>query len=137
MNHLHFQGCYSTGLNSQNQFPISTQTDTTLWPISPLVFEHDDLEQLVSPAASAVLQLNERNIAHNLLLTENGKKIYVFPRQHQISVPQSINIAFVELAGVIIATDEAQYTLLTEEDVVRYIKALRCRETVRSNSINL
>lgn len=116
VNHLHFQGIYSTSLSEDNKFPVCCHPT---WPARFVQLKNKRMDQLAEETFVILTDYIEKNIAHNVLLTENGTKVFIFPREHhQQTNSHSIGIAIIELCGLITVSNREDFDTFTETHIL-------------------
>ncbi|XP_068664405.1 GDP-L-galactose phosphorylase 2-like isoform X2 [Aristolochia californica] len=140
INHLHFQAYYLAV-----PFPVEkapTQSVTTvkgksgsavkisqLWkyPVRGLVFDSgDSLEDLADAVSSACICLQDNNIPYNVLISELGKRIFLFPQCYaekqalgevrQELLDTQVNPAVWEISGHMVLKRKQDYEEASEKN---------------------
>ncbi len=80
--------------------------------------------------------LLEKNVPHNLIFSNNGKTIYIIPRQfHHFQDETKMKAAFMEIAGVAICRNQELYEKITATEFEEILKKDVCLEDDKFNKI--
>lgn len=137
INHLHFQAYYLIA-----PFPVEMAATTLLkgaagkrdkvqvyrlvdYPVRGFVFEsNSSLEELATAVGQACMKLQAENIPHNLFISNNGKRVFLFPqcyaeKQAKGLVPEAllatgVNPACWEIAGHLVLKSKKDYDTINQ-----------------------
>jgi len=164
INHLHFQAYYLHA-----PFPIERAPTVPLeaeaasrkrsrdaakvlrladYPVNALVYEAGScLEELATMVGSACMRLAEANIPHNLIVADQGARVFLIPqcfaeRQAKGEIPEKIlktqvNPAAFEIAGHLPLKSRADYDAIDEEYAVELIAAASLPEDRFSEAVKI
>ena len=93
-----------------------------LSPSDPKADQSETSSSLSFVFGLLINEILDKNIAHNILICEGGKRIYVLPRKFATAKNQS---GWLEMAGVEVVTDEAKYNSFKEEDWLKSVGELQ------------
>jgi hypothetical protein len=67
--------------------------------------------------------LLEREIPHNLLFSDGGRTLFIFPRKHQsYGKTEGLGLAWLELSGYVICWNKEVYEIITGEMLEKVAK---------------
>ncbi|KZV44491.1 GDP-L-galactose phosphorylase 1 [Dorcoceras hygrometricum] len=148
INHLHFQAYYLA-----TPFPIERApskkitttkdgvkiSDILNYPVRGLVFEGgNSLEALSNAVSDACICLQQNNIPHNVLITDSGKRIFLFPQCYaekqalgEVSselLDTQVNPAVWEISGHIVLKRKKDYDEASNENAWRLLAEVSLSE---------
>ncbi|XP_044496385.1 GDP-L-galactose phosphorylase 1-like [Mangifera indica] len=129
--HMYFQGCYFPNHLPVEHMPVDTFFSdeqggicigtVTDYPIKTLLFQHDCNVKIMVEAISDICSyLWEKNIPHNLLISDLGKKIFLFFQKPTASV----NLSAWECGGYFLFRSKYEFNQVTEEALLKYLSAV-------------
>ncbi|XP_031249525.1 GDP-L-galactose phosphorylase 2-like isoform X1 [Pistacia vera] len=129
--HIYFQGCYFPNhlpvelmhvdtffSDGQKGIRISTVTD---YPIKTLLFEHTcNIKIMVELISEICSHLQEKNIPHNLLISDHGKKIFLFFQKQTTSS----DLSAWECGGYFLFRSKYEFDQVTEEAMLIHLSTV-------------
>ena len=104
---------------------------TTSWPVPAYVFSGGDAVALAGAAAPIVEYLQGRNVAHNLLVFDAGRRLMLVPRKiGNFPDARKIQVASCEVLGLWVVPNQDEYDALTQDQAVALLEAAAPDETV-------
>jgi GDP-L-galactose phosphorylase len=65
--------------------------ETVNYPLKALVFTSNNANALANVVSEACLALHENNTAHSLMISNNGRKVFLFPQVKLVKAQCSIS----------------------------------------------
>lgn len=103
--------------------------ETVNWPVRTLVFRtptssDTDLAALSNVVGSLVWVLLQRNIPHNLIISEGGRVVFVVPRQPEAALgeAEAFKCAFAEMGGLAVVYDDKVFQTVSEAQFVEVLQ---------------
>ncbi|EPS59998.1 hypothetical protein M569_14805, partial [Genlisea aurea] len=148
INHLHFQAYYLAIPFPVERAPskkiAATATGVKIshvsnYPVRSLVFEGGDaLEDLSNVVSDSCICLQEHNIPYNVLISDSGKRIFLFPQCYaerqalgEVSpelLETQVNPAVWEISGHMVLKRKEDYEGATEENARRLLAEVSLSE---------
>ncbi|XP_047974986.1 GDP-L-galactose phosphorylase 2-like [Salvia hispanica] len=148
INHLHFQAYYLATPFPIERAPSKKITITSggvkisyilNYPVRGLVFEGgDSLKDLSDVVSDACICLQENNIPYNVLITDSGKRVFLFPQCYaekqalgEVSpelLDTQVNPAVWEISGHMVLKRKEDYEGATEENAWRLLAEVSLSE---------
>lgn len=151
INHLHFQAYYLAapypceraptmllkGLKrKRNNVQLSRLVN---YPVNGFVVEvGDSLEEMAEVVGQACVRMQQKNIPHNLIISDSGSRVFIFPqcyaeKQAQNLVPEEmlgtgVNPAAFEIAGHMVLKRKEDYDNFTQDFAWRMLEQVSLSE---------
>ncbi|KAK9267464.1 hypothetical protein L1049_009890 [Liquidambar formosana] len=131
--HPYFQGCYFPNPLPVELLPVMTLfgdgqagiriCQVTDYPIRALLFEsNDNLKVLVEVVAEICSCLLGKNIPYNLLISDCGKKMFLFPQLQTLA--SSCTLSAWECGGYFLFKSGYEFDCATEEAMIKRLNAV-------------
>ncbi|XP_020093014.1 GDP-L-galactose phosphorylase 1-like isoform X1 [Ananas comosus] len=131
--HIHFQANYFANPLPVELFPTISAyedvliTDTQIcevmdYPLKTLVFMSKNLKSLVALVTKICSTLHSQNTAFNLLITDCGTKIYLFPQVKNVTM--ECQLFPWECGGYFVCNNEANYENISETEISKHLASV-------------
>ncbi|XP_050370020.1 GDP-L-galactose phosphorylase 1-like [Argentina anserina] len=130
--HIYFQACYFQSplpvefmpsdtlfIDGQKKMCISSVVD---YPIKTLVFESNHFEPMLEVVAEICSCLQGKLILYNLLVSDNGRKIFLFLQQHTSKT--SFTLSAWECGGYFLFKSRSAYDQATEMTLLKQLSTV-------------
>lgn len=150
INHLHFQAYYLAAPFPCERAPTAPLDNAKRkrggtriarlvnFPVNGFVVEGCDMEEVAATVGQACIRMQEKNIPHNLLITDAGARVFIWPqcfaeKQAKGLVPEElldtgVNPACWEIAGHMVLKRKEDYDAISQDMAWRLLEQVSLSE---------